>query len=161
MKILVGTTVTPDDCGDMDIAAALRSALEARGHQADIVNIPFSCDAASYMEQMLALRLYPVADHGDRLVCIGRLAGLLQHPQKYLWITRLPAVPPVETKDAAIAEYALRGEAFAFTEVEKAFAASGAIAAQLRDDYTVEAEILLPPAGPGAAWDDIIGRLTD
>ena len=86
MRVLVASTVVPGTAGGASlIVDSLERALRVRDHEVDVLRLPFYSDPDVMLEQMLALRLHHVEDHGDRLICIRTPSYLLQHPAKVLW----------------------------------------------------------------------------
>jgi glycosyltransferase involved in cell wall biosynthesis len=92
MRVVIATVQVLFVHGGAEILAeGLRQALEAEGHDATIVAIPFkSYPAYQILDQMLACRLLDVTDGvGGRVDCVIGLkfpAYYFRHPNKVLWL---------------------------------------------------------------------------
>ena len=71
VRVLVASTYVPFiDGGGRMIVRDLVSALRARDHEVDTIEIPFLSAWNTMLEQMLAIRLIDVSDSADVLVAI-------------------------------------------------------------------------------------------
>ena len=92
MRILLATTQVPFVRGGAEVLAeGLRDALAARGHQAEIVAIPFKWyPPERILDSMLACRLLDLTEscgnRVDLLIGLKFPAYLIPHPRKALWI---------------------------------------------------------------------------
>jgi glycosyltransferase involved in cell wall biosynthesis len=92
MRILVANTQVPFVRGGAEILAeGLRDALVARGHQAEIVSIPFQWyPPERILDGMLACRLLDLTEASgsrvDLLIGLRFPAYCIPHPHKALWI---------------------------------------------------------------------------
>jgi glycosyltransferase involved in cell wall biosynthesis len=92
MRILIATTQTPFVRGGAEAhAEGLQAALEAAGHQAELVRLPFKWyPPERILDQILATRLFDVTESFgtriDRVIGLKFPAYLLPHPSKVLWI---------------------------------------------------------------------------
>ena len=92
MRIVIATVQVPFVRGGAEaLAEALRDALQAAGHTADIVALPFKWyPPECILDQMLAWRLLDVtASFGtptDLLIGLRFPAYLVPHPRKVLWL---------------------------------------------------------------------------
>ena len=118
--------------------------------------IPFSPDYRKMLDQMLALRLLDVSEHGDRLIAVRPPSYLLRHPRKVLWFihhhrtvydlwgTKYQDIPPTPEghtyRDAII-----HADNIALREAEKIFSNSKVVACRLKRFNQVDARVLYPP----------------
>jgi glycosyltransferase involved in cell wall biosynthesis len=92
VRIIVATVQVPFVTGGAEShAAGLKTALEAAGHEAEIVAIPFNGSVPERIpDQMLACSLLDLeAFHGtkiDRLIALKFPAYLIPHPNKVVWL---------------------------------------------------------------------------
>jgi glycosyltransferase involved in cell wall biosynthesis len=92
MRILIATTHVPFIRGGAEAhAEGLRDALQAAGHEAEIVAVPFKWyPPEKIMEHMLACRLLDLTEVAgmpvDLLIGLKFPAYLIPHPRKVLWI---------------------------------------------------------------------------
>lgn len=86
MRVLVASTVVPFvKGGGTIIVDSLERALAERGHEVDVLRLPFESDVNTMLPQMLAMRLHHLEDASDRLICIRTPSYLIQHPEKVVW----------------------------------------------------------------------------
>jgi glycosyltransferase involved in cell wall biosynthesis len=92
MRILIASVQVPFVRGGAEILAeGLRAALQAEGHQADLVTLPFKWyPPERVLDHMLACRLLDLTEsmgtRVDRLVCLKFPAYLIPHPNKVVWL---------------------------------------------------------------------------
>lgn len=92
MRIGIATVQVPFVRGGAEaLAGGLQAALEAAGHEAEIISLPFKWyPAARIPEHMLAARLMQVEESCgqriDRLIGLKFPAYLMPHPSKRLWL---------------------------------------------------------------------------
>ena len=92
MRVIVATVRTPFVFGGAEVLAnELIQALLAAGHEAELVNLPFSNDKANRIpDQMLACKLTPLemvsGTKVDRLIALKFPAYLIPHPNKVVWL---------------------------------------------------------------------------
>ena len=67
------------------IVDTLSRALEARGHDVEVWEIPFWSNPDEMFSQMLGLRELDVSTLCDRLICIRTPSYLIRHPSKVVW----------------------------------------------------------------------------
>jgi len=157
MKIIVASTVVPlIEGGGTFIVDWLVEKLNAYGHQATALKIPFSSHYRQMISQMLALRLYHIEDACDRLVCVRTPSYLLKHPDKRLWFihhyrevydlwdTELSGMPR-DAEALAIREYIMRADETAFSESKQIYANSQIVSRRLMEFNGVESMPLYPP----------------
>jgi len=92
MKVLIATSGAPFIRGGAEILAeSLCDAVNAAGHEAEIVTLPFeSWPPSRIPEQMLACRLLDVTESCgqtiDRVIALKFPAYLIPHPYKVIWM---------------------------------------------------------------------------
>ena len=92
MRIGIATVQVPFVRGGAEaLACSLQAALEAAGHVAEIISIPFKWyPAGRIADHMLAARLMQVEESCgqriDRLIGVKFPADLMPHPRKRLWL---------------------------------------------------------------------------
>ena len=180
MKIILASTTNPFvDGGSTFIVDWLEENLRRAGHQVEVLNFPFDFSHTGMLDQMLALRLLDLSQHGDRLIAIRTPSYLLRHPSKVLWFihhhrsaydlwntpyTDIPRSPEGLRYRRAI----MNADDVAFGEAHRIFANSQVVADRLKRFNHVSAEVLYPPLGNAeryrsTAFDDYIlyvSRLT-
>lgn len=157
MKVLVASTMVPGVRGGGTIIVdSLQSALTDRGHEVDVLRLPFHPQPQEMLPQMLALRLHHVADSGDRLVCIRTPSYLLRHPAKVLWFIHhhrgaydlwgTPYGDITDTAEGRSMRDAIRvADEVAFMEARSIYTNSNAVSDRLRRYNGRSAETLYPP----------------
>ncbi len=159
MKIILASTTNPFvEGGATFIVDWLDQHLRLAGHQVDVLNIPFDFEHGRMLDQMLALRLLDVSQHGDRLIAIRTPSYLLRHPSKVLWFihhhrsaydfwntpySNIPRTP----EGLRIRRAIMSADDAAFAEARRIFANSRVVADRLQRFNNVNAEVLYPPLG--------------
>jgi glycosyltransferase involved in cell wall biosynthesis len=157
MKVLIASTIVPFiEGGGTLIVEWLEAVLRERGHEVDVLRLPFFSSYREMPAQMLALRLLDISEHGDRLVAIRPPAYLLQHPAKVLWFIHhhrgaydlwgteyqdLPNTP----EGLAYRECIIKSDQLAFGEARSIYTNSAVVAKRLKDYNDITSEILYPP----------------
>lgn len=162
MRVAIATARVPFSRSASDtLAAALQGALQASGHEAEIVAFPFTPSSATVIpDQMLACRLMQAAESSgvaiDRLIGLAFPATLIPHPAKRLWLDGLYS-PAYDGWDAgtgglrdapggAHARHAIHAaDAAALAESDIVYTVSGGASAQLRAYAGVVATPLYHP----------------
>jgi glycosyltransferase involved in cell wall biosynthesis len=161
MKVLVASSISPFvEGGSTFIVEWLAEAVRERGHEVEVLLFPFEGRPDTILEELLAMRLLDVSQHGDRLIAIRGPSYLLRHPSKVVWFihhhrtaydlwgTRYQDIPNtpegVATRDAII-----RADNLAFAECRAIFSNSRVVQQRLKRFNAVEAEILYPPLPSG------------
>jgi glycosyltransferase involved in cell wall biosynthesis len=86
MRIILVTSVTPFvEGGSTQIVAWLRQQLTRCGHEVEVFEFPISEVYPEMLDQLLALRLLDLTQHGDRLIAVRTPSHLLRHPNKVAW----------------------------------------------------------------------------
>lgn len=157
MRVIVATTFVPFVNGGANLLAEwLGKILEERGHQVEILRFPFSPRCEELLEQLLALRLIDVTQHGDRVIAIRPPAYLIKHPDKVVWFIHhhrgaydlwstpyqdLPSTPEgLRWRDSIRS-----GDNVALGEARHLYCNSKLMAARLAQYNQVQAEVLYPP----------------
>lgn len=92
MRILIATTHVPFVYGGAEAhAEGLQTALQAAGHEAEIIAVPFKWyPPAKILDHLLACRLLDVTEFNgvpiDRVIGLKFPAYLIPHPNKVAWI---------------------------------------------------------------------------
>lgn len=157
MKVLVASTVVPGIVGGGTIIIdSLERALVARGHEVDVLRLPFYSKEDEMLDQMLAMRLHHVADSGDRLICIRTPAYLLKHPAKVLWFihhhrqaydlwgTEYSNMRD-DPKGRALRDAIRSADDIAFAEARAMFTNSAVVRDRVRKFNGLDPEVLYPP----------------
>jgi glycosyltransferase involved in cell wall biosynthesis len=157
MRVAVATVRSPFIAGGAERhAAGLVAALRRAGHEADVVETPFSHAPAERVERSLAIwreedleRLNGV--HVDRVICLKFPAYHCRHPRKALWLLHQhravfdrwddAAATPADRRLRALVAEADRELA----RVTVRYANSATVAARLRRFSGVEAQPLHHP----------------
>jgi glycosyltransferase involved in cell wall biosynthesis len=86
MRIIIATTVVPFVKGGATLLLDwLAEELEVRGHEIEVLRLPFHSAYREMPAQMVGLRLIDVRDRGDRLIALRAPIHLLRHPSKAVW----------------------------------------------------------------------------
>jgi glycosyltransferase involved in cell wall biosynthesis len=157
MKVVIASTIVPFiEGGGTFIVDWLEAVLRERGHQVEVLKIPFWSQYRAMPSQMLALRLLDITGYGDRLVAIRPPAYLLRHPAKVLWFIHhhrgaydlwgteyqdLPDTP----EGRSYRECIVKSDHLAFSEARSIYTNSAVVAQRLKQYNDVDAEVLYPP----------------
>lgn len=164
MKILVASTTSPFvDGGSTFIVDWLERALTNRGHVVETFRFPFSDDASEILEQLLALRLTDLSQHGDRLITIRTPSQVLRHPNKVTWFIHhyrgaydlwgTKYQPITHTPEAEAWRQAIvSADNVGLREAQKVFCNSEVVKRRLKKFNDVEGEVLYPPLFDSQAY---------
>jgi glycosyltransferase involved in cell wall biosynthesis len=157
MRVVIASTIVPFiEGGGTFIVDWLETVLRERGHEVEVFKLPFWSQYLAMPEQMLALRLLDLTEHGDRLIAIRPPAYLLRHPAKVLWFIHhhrgaydlwgteyqdLPSTP----QGHAYRECIVKSDHLAFSEARSIFTNSAVVAKRLKVFNDIDAEVLYPP----------------
>lgn len=87
MKILVVTNMAPFIWGGAEeLAVHLSRQLCARGHESEIVRIPFQWEPADRIPSQMLLARWLELENVDRVIALKFPAYLIRHPHKSLWL---------------------------------------------------------------------------
>ena len=181
MKFVLVSSCVPFRGGDeRRIVDCLYERLVERGHQAEIVRLPFADhDPDTIFRQILSYRLLDLSESGDRLIAFQAPAHLVRHPYKLLWFGQEQAT--VErwastrndgnetARDQAFRARLLDVMEYGMREAQRLFARSEAIQQRLEAISQIQSTVLpLPATHSGhdepdetgvAGWDHIIESL--
>lgn len=157
MKVLIASTIVPFiEGGGTFIVDWLASTLRERGHQVDVLKLPFWSHFRAMPPQMLSLRLMDVAADADRLIAIRPPAYLLRHHSKVIWFIHhhrgaydLWGTPYQDVPDTpegrSYREFIVKSDHLAFSESRQIYTNSAVVAKRLAQYNGVSAEVLYPP----------------
>lgn len=172
MRILICTAQTPFARGGAEtLADGLRDALRARGHEADIVALPFSWTPRPHiMRGALAWRLLDLTEVAgqpvDLVIATKFPSYVVRHPRKVVWLVHQHRQAydwygtqlsdwGAQPGDAEARTLLLRMDRRTLGEAKKLFAISHNVARRLRRYNGLAATPLYPPShlqpllGPG------------
>lgn len=161
MRVVIATVQVPFARGGAEILAEdLHEAVRVRGHQAEIVNIPWKWfPAESLLDSMLAFRLLDLSNYVDGAIdlFIGLKfpAYLIRHPNKVYWIAHQHRLA-YELWDhryglshdplGALARDAIHeADRTAFREAERVYTISQNVSDRLEEFLGVGSRPLYPP----------------
>lgn len=159
VRVLVASTFVPFvEGGARIIVRDLAQAVGDRGHEVDIIEIPFVSAWDEMLEQMLAIRLMDVSASSDVLIAIRTPSYLLRHPNKRLWFIHhhrgaydlwgtpwqdIPGTPEgLAVRDAIIA-----ADNKYLPEAQRIFTNSQVVSDRLLRFNGLSSEVLYPPLG--------------
>jgi glycosyltransferase involved in cell wall biosynthesis len=157
MRIIIATSVAPFvEGGSTQIVTWLHRQLQVYGHEVELFQLPFSESCPEILDQLLALRLLDLSEHGDRLIAVRTPSHLLKHPNKVAWFIHhfrsaydlwgtkyqtLPNTPEGVAYRSAI----VNSDNVALKECTRLFCNSLVFKERLRRFNRIEAEVLYPP----------------
>lgn len=169
MRIVIATVRVPFVRGGAEaLAEGLRDALQAAGHTADIVALPFKWyPPECLLDQMLAWRLLDVTESfgtpTDLLIGLSFPAYLVPHPRKVLWLIHqhrsayewwdhpfgdlLQYPNGVEVRDAI-----RQADRTFIPQAKAAFAISANVRRRLKTQCGIDAAVLYPPPPHAARY---------
>lgn len=158
MKVLIASTIVPFvEGGGTFIVDWTAKKLREFGHQVEVFKIPFSHYPPYMIEQMLAVKLFNVADSCDRLVSIRTPSYLLQHSNHICWFIhhyRLAyelwdtSFQTEITKDAdglRFRQTILNADNHHLRKLKKIFTNSKEVSGRLKKYNNLDSEVLYPP----------------
>lgn len=157
MKVIIASTVVPFLYGGYTVIVdSLAEELVKAGHQVEVFKFPFSSHHDELLEQMTALRLLDLTEHGDRLITVRFPSYLLRHPKKVVWFihhhrgaydlwgTRYQDIP-LTPEGTRIRDSIMAADRVGLGECHRVFSNSRVVADRLRHFNDIEAEVLYPP----------------
>jgi len=120
------------------------------------LKFPFSSRHEELLEQMTALRLLDLSEHGDRLITIRFPSYLLRHPKKVVWFihhhrgaydlwgTRYQDIP-LTPEGTRIRDSIINADRLGLSECRHVFSNSKVVAKRLKQYNSIDAEVLYPP----------------
>src|SRR5262249_44632144 len=142
--------------GSSYIVESLAAQLEVRGHEVEVLRFPFEENYSEALDQLLAMRLLDLSEHGDRLIAIRTPSHLLKHPNKVVWFihhyrsaydlwgTEYQVIPNTP-EGIAYREAIVAADNLGLREASKLFCNSGVVRDRLKKFNGVDAEVLYPP----------------
>ena len=157
MRVIVASTVVPfADGGATLIVSWLAEMLKEHGHTVETLMLPFSSALPEILDQMLALRLLDITQHGDRLIAIRTPSYLLRHDRKVLWfihhhrsaydlwLTKYSDIPS-SPEGLAYRQAIRQADTAAFREASRIYTNSATVARRLKQYNGIDAPVLYPP----------------
>jgi glycosyltransferase involved in cell wall biosynthesis len=157
MRVVVASTVMPFiEGGGTFIVDWVEAALRDRGHEVEVLKLPFRLTTPGMPARMMGMRLFDLADHGDRLITIRYPAHVLRHPSKVAWFIHhhrpvydlwgtqhqdVRGDPQGETYRAMFRS----ADNVALGEARRLYSNSAIVADRLRRFNGLDAEVLYPP----------------
>jgi len=159
VRVIVASTFVPFvEGGARIIVRDLAKAIRDRGHEVDIVELPFVSAWDEMLEQMLAIRLIDVSSSSDALIAIRTPSYLLRHPNKRLWFIHhhrgaydLWGTPwqdiPETPEGLAVRSAIIAADNQYLPEAQRIFTNSQVVSDRLRHFNDLDSEVLYPPLG--------------
>jgi glycosyltransferase involved in cell wall biosynthesis len=157
VRVIVASTIVPFiEGGGTFIVDWLAQKFAEYGHSVEVLKLPFYSHYPEMLDQMLALRLLDVTQHGDRLIAIRTPSYLLRHPSKVLWVIHhhrgayepwgTPCQDIPNTPEGLGYQKAFfRSADVAFREAARIFTNSSTVSQKLKYFNDVDSEVLYPP----------------
>lgn len=162
LRVAVCLPQVPFERGGAEILAeSLVAALRERGHEADLVTVPFRWyPDVQLLQSALAWRTLDLTEANGRpidVVIAGKYPSyLVRHPRKVVWLVHqfrqaydLHGTPLAQFADdargAAMREAVRRMDAVALGEARAVLAISGNVAGRLAHYNGIAADVLVPP----------------
>ena len=169
MRILLCNAQVPFARGGAELLVeSLRDELRRRGHQADIVTLPYSWDTREkIVTSALAWRLVDLervaGERVDRVIATRFPSYLVRHPHKVVWLVhQLRQVYDLKgtahsdfgdgERDRAAIDMVRRMDAQGLGEARRIFSISRNTAERLRRFNDLEATVLYPPPALAGAY---------
>jgi glycosyltransferase involved in cell wall biosynthesis len=157
VRVVVASTVMPFvDGGGTLILDWLEEALREHGHEVDVIRLPFRLHTEGMPSRLAGMRLFDVAEHGDRMIAVRYPAHVLRHPQKVVWFihhhrplfdmwsTRYRDVHD-DAEGRTIREMIRHADNVTLGEARHLFTNSRVVGGRLRRFNGLESEVLYPP----------------
>jgi glycosyltransferase involved in cell wall biosynthesis len=157
VQVAILSTVVPTvRGGGRFIVDWTAEALTARGHDVEVLSVPFDDNPEHLVEQIVGLRRLPVADAGEVMVTVRWPAHMAVHPRKIAWFIHhqrvffdlwdTPHRPfPDRPYWRAMRELLRTADTTGLAECRQIFANSAVVASRLERFNRLDAEVLLPP----------------
>jgi len=161
-RIVVCSTKVPFSYGGAEmLAESLRDALAARGHEVDLVELPFAwADRVQLLKSGMAWRLLDLTAAGgqriDQVIATRFPSYLIRHPNKVVWLVHqmrqvydLLGTPHSDfteaPRDQRVIEMVRAMDRRALSEARAVFTISKNVAGRLQRFNDITAEALYPP----------------
>lgn len=157
MKLIIATTSNPFvEGGATFMVDWLEHALVRRGHEVETFRFPFSDAHDEILDQLVALRLIDLSEHGERLITVRTPSHLLRHPCKVTWFIHhyrsaydLWGTPyqslPNSHEGEACRQAIVSADNIGLREARRLFCNSIAVRNRLKKYNGLTAEVLYPP----------------
>jgi glycosyltransferase involved in cell wall biosynthesis len=153
---LVSSIVPFVQGGARNIVDWLALALEARGHETEVIYLPFDESPDRILAQMATYRMIDLTDQADLVVCFRPPSYLIRHPRKVLWFIHhvRPYYDLWDTQYRGFADTEIararkktivRADTRALNEASAVFTNSRVVSARLLTYNDVKSEVLYPP----------------
>jgi glycosyltransferase involved in cell wall biosynthesis len=157
MKVVIASTVVPFVYGGGTLIVDwLDEALRERGHEVEVLRLPFPMDSRGALKAMVGLRLLHLEDSCDRLVTIRYPSHVIRHPAKAAWFLHHQRgmfdlwgswhqeMPSGRTADR-YRELLAEADRVGLSEARGVFSPSRIVRDRLRTFNDIEAEVLYAP----------------
>jgi len=157
MRVILATSIMPFvEGGSTQIVGWLHRQLQAYGHEVEYFQFPISESYSEMLEQLLAMRLLDLSQHGERLIAVRTPSHLLKHPSKVVWFihhyrsaydlwgTKYQTLPGT-AEGLAYRTAIVNSDNVALRESIRLFSNSAVVRDRLRAFNGVSAEVLYPP----------------
>jgi glycosyltransferase involved in cell wall biosynthesis len=164
MRVLIASTFVPFvEGGARIIVRDLAKAVRDRGHEVDVIELPFVSAWEEMLEQMLAIRMLDVSASSDVLIAIRTPSYVLRHPNKRLWFIHhhrgaydlwgtqwqdIPATP----EGLAVRKTIIAADNQYLPEAKRIFTNSKVVGDRLRRFNRIDSEVLYPPLGASSLF---------
>ncbi len=157
MKVLIVSTIVPFiEGGGTFIVDSLCKNLQKAGHTTEVLKLPFCPNYATMLEQMLALQMLDVADHGECMIALRTPSYLISHPNKVVWFLHhhrgaydLWDTPfqdiPNTPEGLKIRECIIKNDQRALSEAKAVFSISKRVSQRLQTFNGLRSEVIYPP----------------
>jgi glycosyltransferase involved in cell wall biosynthesis len=157
VRVVIVSSVMPFvDGGGTLIVDWLDGALREHGHEVDVIRLPFRLNTPGMPARMASMRLFDIAEHGDRTIAIRYPAHVLRHPQKVVWFihhhrplfdlwgTRYQDIAD-DAEGRTVREMLRHADNVALGEARRLYTNSQVVGDRLRRFNDMESEVLYPP----------------
>jgi glycosyltransferase involved in cell wall biosynthesis len=157
MKVAIVNNQAPFVWGGAEeLAVALRARIVERGHEAEILRIPFRWDPPErILDHIVAARLLRI-ENADRVIAFKFPAYYVRHESKVLWLLHqfrqaydLWGTPfqhlPDSPEGRAIRDAIVRADDAYLPEARRIFTNNGIVSARLKRFNGLDSEVLYPP----------------
>lgn len=142
--------------GARNIVDWLALALQERGHETEIISLPFDESPDQIISQMATYRMIDLTDRADLVVCFRPPSYLIRHPRKVLWFIHhvRPYYDLWDTEYRGFADTEISrarrntimtADTRALMEAAAVFTNSRVVSERLLRYNAVESEVLYPP----------------
>lgn len=157
MKIALVTSIVPFvQGGARNIVIWLDAMLRDKGHETEIITLPFDESPEKIIPQMAAFRMIDLTDRADLVICFRPPSYMIRHPRKVLWFihhvrayydlwdTEYRGFADTEVSRAR-REVIMHADTRALDEASMVFTNSRVVSERLLKFNGVHSEVLYPP----------------